>query len=211
MASSLSIRVIALIALAALLGTPAAAHKGHHHEGNTVAAPSTTGNAHPVTLPVVQAAQSGEASEQLRRAAMPTPERLLDWLGRLHTAVVHFPLAFFPAALFTALVGRRRVAFAKPVPFLVVAGGVTAPLAMVLGWLDGGLSFTDTDPLLRVHRWLGTAVGLAALGLGIWAWKRPSEDRSAGMLLGLAAITAALLVQGWYGGAMVHGIDHLAW
>lgn len=212
MASSPSIRVIAPIALAALLGTPAAAHKGHHHGGTaTVAALSTTGNAHPVTSPVGQPAQSDEASEQLRRAAMSTSERLLDWLGRLHTAIVHFPLAFFPAALFTALVGRRRAAFAKPVQFLVVAGGVTAPLAMVLGWLDGGLSFTDTDPLLRVHRWLGTAVGLAALGLAIWAWKRPSEDRSTGMLLGLAVITAALVVQGWYGGAMVHGIDHLAW
>ena len=58
---------------------------------------------------------------------MSTLERLLDWLGRLHPIIVHFPIAFFPAALFTAIVGRRRPAFAAPVRFLVIAGGIVAP------------------------------------------------------------------------------------
>jgi hypothetical protein len=31
------------------------------------------------------------------------------------------------------------------------------------------------------------------------------------MLAGLAVITAAIVVQGWFGGAMVHGVDHLNW
>jgi hypothetical protein len=31
------------------------------------------------------------------------------------------------------------------------------------------------------------------------------------MLASLAIITAAIVVQGWFGGAMVHGIDHLNW
>jgi uncharacterized membrane protein len=140
------------------------------------------------------AALPGVEGEEEDRSKMSTVERTLDWLGRLHPIIVHFPLAFFPAALFTAIMGRRRPAFRKPVQFLVVAGGVIAPLAVLLGWLDGGLALADADPLLRVHRWLGTAIGIAAVALAVWA-----------------AITAALVVQGWYGGAMVHGLDHMSW
>ncbi len=135
--------------------------------------------------------------------------RLSDWLGRLHPMIVHFPLAFFPAALFTALVGRRRPGFAKPVQFLVVAGGLTASVSAALGWL--GAVGIDPDPMINVHRWLGTAIGMTGLGLALWAWRRPEDDRSVPMVLALMVMTAAMIVQGWYGGALVHGIDHLNW
>lgn len=69
----------------------------------------------------------------------------------------------------------------------------------------------DPDPLLAVHRWLGSTIGAGALALGAWAWRNPHQVRSAGMIAGLATITAAIVVQGWYGGAMVHGIDHMNW
>jgi len=214
--------ICALVSLAALawLPTPAAAHKKHHHHEAqpAAAAPAGNGNSAAPAAPVADAksdhmaGMSGmEDEEEEDRSKMANVERLLDWLGRLHPIIIHFPLAFFPAALFTAIVGRRRPAFAKPVQFLVVAGGIIAPIAMVLGWFDGGLTFTDTDPLLRIHRWLGTAIGLSALALAVWAWKRPEEDRRPGMVWGLAAITVALIIQGWYGGAMVHGVDHMNW
>jgi len=125
--------------------------------------------------------------------------------------VVHFPIAFFPAALFTAVVGRRRPGFGTPVRFLVVAGAIVAPVAALLGWLNGGFDVATDDAMLGPHRWLGTAIGIGALGLGIWAWRRPEQDRGSGMILGLALMTAAIVVQGWLGGALVHGIDHLNW
>lgn len=196
------------LAVLALSVSPSAAHKKDR-------------NAAPVAAQQVQAAPVGPMAghdmnammEKMEadRADMSTLERFLDWIGRLHPIIIHFPLAFFPAALFTAVVGRRRPAFAKPVQFLVVAGGFIAPIAMMLGWLAGGLTLTDTDPLLRVHRWLGTAIGLSGLALAIWAWKRPEEDRRPGMIVALAGITAAVIVQGWFGGAIVHGIDHMDW
>lgn len=147
--------------------------------------------------------------EKHDRSAMSVGARLLDWIGRLHPAIVHFPLAFFPAALLTAIAGRRRPAFARPVQFLVLAGGILAPIAALLGWLDA----LNADPgrLLTVHRWLGTGIGLAGLALAFWAWKRPDEYRRPAMIWALAAITAALLLQGWYGGALVHGADHMSW
>ena len=123
--------------------------------------------------------------------------------------VVHFPLAFLPAALLAALLGRRRPALMAAARFLIVLGGISAPLATALGWIDSGFVLFDGDRLILAHRWLGTTIGIAGLVLALWAWREPARVRGKGMISSLAAITAALAVQGWLGGAMVHGIDHM--
>lgn len=169
--------------------------------------PTATGGPSPAATHAGMSEMISDAGDD--RASMSFAGRLLDWLGRLHPVIVHFPIAFFPAALLTAIVGRRRPAFAAPVQFMVVAGGIIAPIAAVLGWLDA--MSADPDPLLTVHRWLGTAIGIGGLGLGLWALLRPGQDRGPGMILGLGLMTAAIVVQGWYGGALVHGIDHMDW
>ncbi|HEU4650191.1 MAG TPA: hypothetical protein VFS49_02145, partial [Croceibacterium sp.] len=87
--------------------------------------------------------------------------------------------------------------------------GIIAPVAAVLGWLDA--MSADPSPLLGVHRWLGTAIGIGGLGLAVWAWLKPGKDRGIGMIVALSVMTAAIIVQGWYGGALVHGIDHMDW
>jgi uncharacterized membrane protein len=210
-------RLAALIALwlaALALGvSPAGAHKKERHAAPAAAQQvSVPGPAGATDAPMAGHDMSSMMEKMEEdRAEMSTLERFGDWLGRLHPIIIHFPLAFFPAALFTAVVGRKRPAYAKPVQFLVVAGGLIAPVAMVLGWLTGGLTLTDTDPLLRAHRWLGTAIGLSGLALAVWAWKRPEDDRRPGMIAALAGITAAIVLQGWFGGALVHGIDHMDW
>jgi uncharacterized membrane protein len=207
----------ALILLLMTLSTPVAAHK-EHKKKQAVTEQLVQGGARagePAAMqvgPTAAHAQMGEMMEEKEvRLQMSTTDRLLDWLGRLHPVIVHFPIAFFPAALFTAVIGRRRPAFAAPVQFLVIAGGTIGSIAAVLGWFDGGFDFTTDDMLLHWHRWLGTAIGLGSLGLGIWAWRRPEAIRGAGMIVGLSLITAAIVVQAWFGGAMVHGIDHLDW
>ena len=209
---------IALLLIAITMSAaPANAHKKKHPEQAASAAAEASqppNQENSVARPVVEESKDDHMAGMMRemgeeRASMSRSERLLDWLGRLHPSIVHFPLAFFPAALFTAIVGRRRPAFGKPVQFLVVAGGIIAPIAALLGWFDA--LGADPDPLLTVHRWLGTGIGVAALGLGIWAWRVPDEDRGLGMIMGLTIITAAIIVQGWFGGAMVHGMDHLNW
>ena len=134
-------------------------------------------------------------------------ECLLAWVGRLHPMVVHFPIAFFPAALITAIAGRRKPAFAAPVQFLVVAGGIFAPIAAAAGWLAG--IGADPDSILTYHSWLGVAVGLAGAGLGIWAWRRPWEDRGTGMILALTIMTLAIAAQGFMGASLTHGMDHM--
>jgi uncharacterized membrane protein len=215
------LRSIALLwALALLLvmaSAPAPAHQ-EHKKKRPVAAQVAKPGAQPgeaVAMrggPTAMHGQIGEMMEKKEdRSQMSLSERLMDWLGRLHPVIVHFPIAFFPAALFTAVIGRRRPAFAAPVQFLVIAGGISGPIAALLGWFDGGIDIATDNMLLQWHRWLGTAIGLGSLGMGIWAWRRPDANRGTAMIIGLALITTAVVVQGWFGGAMVHGIDHMNW
>ena len=197
-------------------GSPARAHKDHKKQQAAAAVqvnqPSVQpGVQLPNAVPPAMHAQGGEMMDGMDmgmdRSRMSLLERLLDWMGRMHPMVVHFPIAFFPAALLTAIAGRRKTAFAAPVQFLVVAGGISAPIAAAAGWLAGMSS--DPEPVLNYHRWLGVAIGVAAGGLGVWAWRRPWEDRGAGMILALTIMTIAIAVQGFMGAGLTHGMDHM--
>lgn len=209
----------AIMIIAALSAAPAWSHKGKKHPQAGQPAEQgqqgqeERGSELSPTTPQGEAAANQMANMmddmgmQMDRSKMSFFERLYSWFGRLHPLIVHFPIAFFPAALFTAIVGRRRPAFAAPVQFLVVAGGIFAPIAAFAGWFAGLTA--DPEPILAYHRWLGVTVGIAGAALGIWAWRRPWEDRGAGMIAALTLMTVAIAVQGFLGAGLTHGIDHL--
>jgi uncharacterized membrane protein len=209
------VTVLLLVGLS--LSSPAQAHEEHRRQQQLAAQQAAANQRQAAATGQMSAEHMHENMGEMMmepardRSQMSIAERLLDWLGRLHPIIVHFPIAFFPAALFTAIVGRRRPPFSAPVQFLVVAGGILAPISALLGWLNGGWTLWDADPLLAVHRWLGTGIGVGGLLLAIWAWRRPWEDRGGGMILALTLMTIAIAVQGWFGGALVHGVEHLKW
>ena len=216
---SLSVRSLWLalaLAFAALLAnSPALAHQDHKKKQAEAArilqqreqagAPLTTNGMPAVVQPPGEMMDGMDMG--MDRSKMSFFERLADWFGRLHPMVVHFPIAFFPAALVTAIAGRRRPAFATPVQFLVVVGGIFAPIAAGAGWLAG--LGADPDVILSYHRWLGVAIGVAGAGLGLWAWRRPWEDRGAGMILALTIMTIAIAIQGFLGAGLTHGMEHM--
>lgn len=202
---------LALAAALFLSGSPLLAHEGKRAQAD---AAQTVPPGTPMTADGNRQAahmQGGPMMDDMGmamdRSKLPFLERLVGWFGRLHPLVVHFPIAFFPAALFTAIVGRRRPSFAAPVQFLVVAGALFAPVAAAAGWVAGITA--DPEPILAYHRWLGVAIGISGPVLGIWAWRRPWEDRGAGMILSLTVITIAIAVQGFLGAGLTHGLDHL--
>lgn len=214
-----------LLGMAMLLSsvsTPASAHKEHKKQAASSEAiqgrprPGPPSTNEPIGE-ITTGPHDGAAVEHGRgsvmedmdmgRSEMSFIERLITWIGRLHPFIVHFPIAFFPAALFTAIIGRRRPSFSAPVQFLVIAGGIFAPLAAAAGW-PAGMS-ADPEPILLYHRWLGLLIGISGIGLAAWAWKRPWEDRGAGMIAGLTLMTIAIAAQGFMGAALTHGLDHL--
>lgn len=206
--------VAAMVVVMALLFAPAAlAHKGEKHgkvataQQVQVPGQGSAASTAPTAAPAAAHGMMDGMDMESDRSKMPFFQRLYEWMGRFHPMIVHFPIAFFPAALFTAIVGRRRPAFSEPVQFLVVAGGIFAPIAAAAGWLAGMTS--DPEPILTYHRWLGVAVGVGGAALGIWAWRRPWEDRGSGMILALTVMTIAIAVQGFLGAGITHGIEHL--
>ena len=210
--------VAALLGLALLFATasPAFAHKEHQKkqaEAARLAKEAAQPRAQAVAGggPAVDHVAGGEMMDGMPmgmdRSQMSFFARLVDWFGRLHPLIVHFPIAFFPAALITAIAGKRRPSFAAPVQFLVVAGGIFAPIAAGAGWLAAMASEPET--VLNYHRWLGVAIAFAGAGLAIWAWRRPWEDRGAGMILALTVMTVAIGVQGFLGAGLTHGMEHM--
>ena len=204
------IAILSVLAVSTAIGAPSFAHEKKKH----VAAAQAQQQAPGPSASSVAATQHGQTGEMMDgmdmgmdRSTMSFFERLVDWFGRLHPMVVHFPIAFFPAALITAIAGRRRPSFAAPVQFLVVTGGLFAPIAAGAGWLAG--MGADPESILTYHRWLGVAIGVAGAGLGVWAWRRPWEDRGAGMILALTIMTIAIAVQGFLGAGLTHGMDHM--
>lgn len=203
------IRALALLLLALAI-VPASAHKGHDKEAAEQQAATARGSVpHPMSPAVHEAVK--EDIERLESEAAKQPlERLLDWVGRIHPFAVHFPLALFPVAWVALILARRRSSVPDDtVRALVVVAGSAGAAAALLGWINGGWSLTDADPILQAHRWLGTALGAAGLALALMAWRRGSVLCGTPAIGAIGLMTVALLVQGWLGGALIHGIDHL--
>ena len=212
-----------LLALMLVLGAsaPASAHKDHQKKMAEAAAakaaaekatPAKSGEVvlHPMS-PAVHEAVKKDIEVLEEEAAKPVPARLLDWLGRVHPFAVHFPLALFPVGLVALIMARRRGSALDVIRALIVVGGAAAAGAALLGWFNAGFQLSDKDSLLAWHRWLGTAIGLAGAGVAIWVWRSLEAVQGRLIAWSLGAITLALLVQGWIGGALIHGVDHLNW
>ena len=166
--------------------------------------------AHPMS-PQVHEAVKDDLERLEAESSRPWTARLLDWVGRLHPFAVHFPLALFPISWVALMLGRRRGDAEPLIRSLIIVAGAAGALAAGLGWINGGFSLVDADPLLLWHRWVGTGLGLAGAAVAFWAWRHRSAAHSRAMVWVLGLVTAALLVQGWLGGALVHGADHLNW
>ena len=161
----------------------------------------------------VEVADHGERRE--RAKGKPFGVRLLDRLGRWHTAVVHFPMGLILAAVIAEIIGWRRQVpdWNQAARIMLGIGAVGAVAAAILGWINAGFAMTDTDGVLTAHRWLGTTLAALAVVLAYVAWRSTpaSGQPRVGYRLLLALVAAGIAVQGYLGGSLVHGgLDHLA-
>lgn len=210
--------------LALGLSAPTLAHKDHKKPAAAAAAAASAsgehaGMDHSATSPRAgdpQKVEIGEHDERRQRVQdKPFFLRLLDWLGRFHTAVVHLPIGLTLGALIAEAIGWRRdtAPWRSAARVMLGIAAVGAIVATALGWINAGFYMTDTDGVLTWHRWLGTALAVLAVTLAYAAWRSgrvPDRPRTAyWALLGVTSMVVA--VQGYLGGALVHGgLDHLA-
>ncbi len=131
-----------------------------------------------------------------------------DFLGRLHPFAAHFPLALLLAAVIAEImfIVRPALGMGVVVRFLVAGGAIGATVAALLGWFAAGWRLTDRSETLGLHRWNGTAIAIASL---LATWLAFKSTGRAGLRILLAIISVALLFQGYLGGEMVLGPNHL--
>jgi mono/diheme cytochrome c family protein/uncharacterized membrane protein len=159
-------------------------------------------------------AAGGESAEA--EPASGFSEKLIGWLGKFHPPTVHFPVALLTAAAVAELLGMvtGKPSFETVTRYCVWFGALTALVAGVLGWFLGGFRLSDVSWIMMTHRWLGTSTAAcAALVLALSETsRRPDQRRNRIWFRAMLFVVAVLvLVTGFFGGAVVYGLDHYAW
>lgn len=207
------VALFAALTLATIAANPAQAHREHNIAEAVPAETAATGAETPVGHDMSADHHAAEPVAMDHHGEAVAPKtgiaRLIDWLGRFHPMLVHFPLALLPMAFFAILIARRRPEWTHTAHILVVTAGLALIPAAVLGWFAGGIALAGDDSLLVVHRWLGTAIAFAGAGLALIIWRGRTQVSHPLALFVLIAVNIALILQGWFGGALVHGADHL--
>lgn len=213
---------IAVLALA--IGSPALAHENPNElgagPGPAVEASETTADQRIAAVEAhedMAVAHEGAMvrHEEAAEKSKTFGQRLVSWLGRLHALVVHFPIAMFIGALGVELFGlwRRDRDYERVAQVMLVVGALGAIAAAFFGWFAGGFYLTDRNPVLMVHRWLGTAIalfGFVLLYVSTTARRAPAKPRTAYWVL-LGGMTIAIAIQGYFGGTFMHGgTKHMA-
>jgi mono/diheme cytochrome c family protein len=171
-------------------------------------APATSKGAAAAQKP---AKQTSAADRPARQMSFLT--RSLGWLGRFHVLVIHFPIALLLAAAAAEgwVIWRRDPGLAPAVRFCLRLGAVGAVVAAILGWTRASFSayHADTTAILRLHRWIGIAAAVAAVGAALVNGFVPARAR----LFRASLFSSALLVgvAGHFGGLLVYGQEHFQW
>jgi uncharacterized membrane protein len=168
---------------------------------------------------------AGEPRKQMQGAIVPSQvapserslfKKSIRWLGNFHPPTVHFPIALLTAAAVAELL---RMATAKPAfdaasRYCLWFGTVTALAAGLLGWFLARFRLTDASEVMMAHRWLGTVTVIGAglvLVLGEASRRRDRRRTRIGFRFALLVVAMLVLVTGFFGGAVVFGLDHYRW
>lgn len=144
-------------------------------------------------------------------------DRVINYLGKLHPISVHFPIALIVlAAIAEAFTLRsNRSLYADAGRFCAYAAGISAAVTVGLGWAAGASASYrgELATVLSWHRWTGTATGLLAVAAAMVVGAAHRRGERLRTTYRVIVFSGALLasVVGFLGGALIYGLDHLAW
>lgn len=140
---------------------------------------------------------------------------LLEFAGRLHPLVLHFPIALIVLAGGIEVV---RLRFSHPflvplVPFLLGVGAAGAVIASATGWIFAYESYPRPSLrwALEWHRWLGIGTAFVAACAAWLSWRLASAANGRRCWLRRVVIWAAVVavsVTGHLGAMMVWDEDY---
>lgn len=138
----------------------------------------------------------------------------LEYLGRLHVLLVHFPIGLLITAGLIEVAGvirKRKLPYATSI-ILAVVGAIGAIVATGQGWiLAGNTKHPGSEQLVKMHRWAGVAASVlsllaAAAGLAafwrekkVFVWSFRALIIAAGIAVGTAA---------HWGGGLIYGEEY---
>ena len=142
-------------------------------------------------------------------------ERLLAWLGAWHPAVIHFPIALpvMVGVLELLAWSRRMPRYAANNQSLLGVAIAGAFVASSVGWAGAGLPGAEDDWTMTMHRWLGSAIPFLLLLLwnaGRLSVSTATGSRSRSYVVLLVVSVMLILTQGFLGGEVTHGANHMA-
>ncbi|MDQ7013772.1 MAG: hypothetical protein Q9O74_07745 [Planctomycetota bacterium] len=141
--------------------------------------------------------------------------KIVSWLGKFHPPATHLPIGLLIGAALSelGLMLTRREMFRHATAFCLGLAALGALGAATLGWFNGGFVLFDEDWVQGVHRWLGTSVAVfsvVAFAVLIRTSRKTPEQRTPFRVV--LFLTATLVgATGFFGGALVYGLNHYAW
>ncbi len=143
--------------------------------------------------------------------------KIIPWLGKFHPPATHLPIGLLIAAAIaeTGFMLTKRDVFRHSVLFCVTLGAIGALGTVTLGWFNGGFVLLDEDWVQATHRWLGTGTALGATLAALVLAKvsmtpEPTPSRT-GFRVVLFLTAGLISATGFFGGALVYGLNHYAW
>jgi hypothetical protein len=145
----------------------------------------------------------------------PSTSRLVNWLGKFHLLLLHFPIALMLAAGLGEVVAVWKGARvpSPAVQFCLALAALAAVPTVVLGWLHAAAGNGVASPqLLAAHRWLGTAAGVWLVGIALAARRDALRgERGRGTRFALVIGVALVAAVAHVGGLIAHGSDFFDW
>jgi uncharacterized membrane protein len=190
--------------------------------GEVIVQPRSAASSHPYTeatqQPRSEAMEHHDEGDKQKAGGWPggLAGEIIRWLGKFHPPAANFPIALLVAAAVAEVLLRAtgRPVFDAAGRFCLWFGALAAVLTGTLGWFMGGFRTVDSSWVMTTHRWLGTSTDVLAVValLSGEASRRPGRQRARrwfGVLLVVVALM--VLVAGFFGGALLYGIQHYRW
>lgn len=140
---------------------------------------------------------------------------LLEFIGRLHPLVLHFPIALIIVAAGVEAVRVRwdHPSFAGLVTFLLGVGAAGAAIATASGWIFAYESYPRPSLrwMLEWHRWLGIGTTVLTACAAWLAWRLGAASGNRHRWLRRVVVwtaAASVSITGHFGALMVWGEDH---
>lgn len=144
-----------------------------------------------------------------------TLERAIEYAGRFHPVVVHFPIVLLLLAALTEFLFMRsgHHFYADSTRFSLNLSLIATIITVVLGWADGAFAnhVGEYAAVLDVHRWIGTGTGLFVIAtwiLGRSAAQQDNEHLTKFYRLLLFTSVILVMVTAHFGAALIYGLEY---